>query len=91
MDFFHSLTLDMKLLVVAIAGCAVLALFSGNRTNEKRYLVVLVLLAGVGFYRFTHAPGDAQHEAEAAQEPAKHFVKAPDRHVPIESTAAKRP
>lgn len=91
MDFYQSLSLDMKLLVVAIAGCAVLALFSGNRTNEKRYLVVLVLLAGVGFYRFTHAPSEAQHEAGTAQEPAKHFVKAPDKHVPIESTSATRP
>ena len=88
MDFFHSLSLDMKLLVVAIAGCAVLALFSGNRANEKRYLVVLVLLAGVGFYRFMHAPRDVQHEASTSQQRAPHFVKAPDRHVPIESTGA---
>ena len=48
MDFFNSLTLDLKMLVVAIAGCALLALFSGNQKAEKRYMLVFAVLAAVG-------------------------------------------
>jgi hypothetical protein len=87
MDFFHSLSLDLKLLVVGIAGCALLALFSGNRRTEKRYMLVLVLLAVAGVYRFTH--GGAPEPELAASTPAPHFVKAAPVHRPLVSTSAK--
>lgn len=89
MDFFHSLSLDLKMLVVGIAGFALLALFSGDRRNEKRYLVVLAVLAAVGVYRFNHGGAGAPAELDAAAAPAKHFVKVVPKHVPLASTSAK--
>ena len=86
MDFFHSLSLDLKVLVVAIAGFALLALFSGNRKAEKRYLAVLAVLAAVGAYRFTHMPGAEQAEASST---TTTVVKASGKHVPLVSTSAK--
>lgn len=86
MEFFNSLTLDVKMLAVAIAGCAVLALFSGNRKSEQRYLVLLVLFAGIGFYRFMHT---ANADESTAANPPPHMVKVPDRHVPLTSTSAR--
>jgi len=88
MDFFNTLTLDMKLIIVGIAGCVILALFSGNKSAEKRYLVALVVLSVAGFYRFTHLPGETAVEARAAATPAPHFIKSEPKHVPLESTAA---
>jgi len=88
MDFFNSLTLDLKVLVVGIVGCALLAIFSGNRNTEKRYLVVLALLAAAGAWRFTHVPGD-RSDMNVASNPAPRFVKAQDQHVPLVSTSAK--
>ena len=91
MDFFHSLTLDLKVLVVVIAGCALLALFSGNQKAEKRYLVILVVLAAAGVYRFTHLPGDDQAQKSAAAAAEPHPAKAPPAspRAPIASTSAK--
>lgn len=89
MDFFNSLSLDLKLLVVGIAGCALLALFSGNAKSEKRYMVVLVLLSAAGVYRFAHhAPSGDELEVRAAA-PVSRGVVVPDKHVPLVSTFAK--
>jgi len=90
MDFFNSLTLDLKMLVVGIAGCALLALFSGNRGAEKRYLVALALLSAVGVYRFTRTVGAEQAEmTAAASSRVSHAVTAQPKHVPLVSTSAK--
>jgi hypothetical protein len=90
MDFFNSLSLDLKLLIVGIAGTALLALFSGNAKSEKRYMVVLVLLSAAGVYRFAHhAPSGDEIEARAAATSVSHGVVVPDRHVPLISTSAK--
>ena len=70
MDFFNSLPLDLKMLVVGIAGFALLALLSGNRKNEKRYMLALALLSAVAVYRFTHFNGgEAEKRAAAADAP----------------------
>jgi hypothetical protein len=89
MEFFNSLTLDLKVLVIAIAGCALLALFNGNKNAEKRYVVVIVLLAAAGLWRFTHLPGADRAEKSVAEDnPAPH-VTAPPKHIPLASTSAK--
>lgn len=87
MDFFNSLPLDLKMLAVGIAGCTLLALFSGNRKSEKRYMLVLALLAAGGVYRFTHLPASESATAEASA--PKHFIKAPDNRTPLVSTSAR--
>ena len=90
MDFFHSLSLDLKMLVVAIAGFALLALFSGNRKSEKRYMLVLAVLAAAGVYRFTHMPAPTEPaEIAAVPKPVTKVVKASSNHVPLVSTSAK--
>ena len=89
MDFFNSLTLDLKFLVVGIAGAALLALFSGNTKAEKRYLLVLAVLAAVGVYRFNRTVGAEQVEMRAAAAPVAPMVKAQTKHVPLVSTSAK--
>ena len=89
MDFFNSLSLDLKMLVVGIAGCALLALFSGNPKTEKRYVLVLALLAIGGVYRFMHMPGSDQAETRAAASTGSGFVTPPPKHVPLVSTSAK--
>ena len=87
MDFFNSLTLDLKMLVVAIAGFVLLALFSGNQKAEKRYLLVLAILAAVGVYCFNHVTraAEAQRSVDAAQQ----AVTAPAKHKPLVSTTAR--
>jgi hypothetical protein len=90
MDFFHSLTLDLKILVVGIAGCTLLALLSGNHKAERRYLAVLVVLAVVGVYRFSQLSGDdAAQKSAAAAPPAQRAVTAPPPRTPLVSTFAK--
>ncbi len=91
MDFFHSLSLDLKLLVIGIAGCALLALFSGNPKTEKKYLLVLALLTAAGVYRFNHTiRSNEQAEAAAAAARAAVPVAAPPpKRAPLSSTAAK--
>jgi hypothetical protein len=89
MDFFNSLPLDLKMLVVGIAGAALLALFSGNHKSEKRYMVVLALLAAAGVYRFTHIAGDAQRAVSADERSAPRAGAASPRKVPLVSTSAK--
>jgi hypothetical protein len=84
MEFFNSLTLDLKMLVVGIAGCALLALFSGNRRTEKRYMLALALLTIAGVYRFNHFAPD---EGETRASPQ--VVTAPPQHKPLVSTSAK--
>ncbi|MBC5785770.1 hypothetical protein H8N03_22710 [Ramlibacter sp. USB13] len=89
MDFFNSLTLDMKMLVVGIVGAALLAVFSGNRAAEKRYLLVLAVLAAAGVYRFHKTTGEEQRAAMAAKPAPTNVVKAAPKHVPLVSTSAK--
>ena len=89
MDFFNSLTLDLKILIVAIAGCTLLALFTGNRKSEKRYMIVLAVLTAASVYRFTHLPADDQGQRRAATPAAPHSVPVPNKHKPLESTFAR--
>ena len=89
MDFFNSLTLDLKMLVVGIAGCTLLALFSGNKKSEKRYMVVLVLLAATGVYRFTQFSGHEGGQTSAAARTVPRAALAPTQHTPLVSTSAK--
>ena len=60
MNFFNSLTLDLKIMFAAMAGCALLAVFSGNHKIERRSMIVFAVLAVAGVYRFTHLPGKDQ-------------------------------
>lgn len=89
MDFFNSLTLDLKMLVIGIAGCAFLALFSGSHKAEMRYLVVLAVLAAAGVYRFTQvtAHDDAQRSATTRSAPLT--MTPPPPRKPLESTSAR--
>ena len=89
MDFFNSLTLDLKMLVVAIAGCALLALFSGNQKTEKRYLVAFAVLAAVGVFRFTQVLGNDQEQRSAAARSAPLSTAVPPKQKPLGSTSAK--
>jgi hypothetical protein len=92
MDFFNSLTLDLKMIVVGIAGCVLLALFSGNHKAEKRYLVLLALLSAGGIYRFQTVPVDDPAQRSAATRPPAQTVKAaapaPAKRTPLVSTSA---
>lgn len=85
MDFFNSLTPDLKLLVVGMAGCAFLALFTGNQKTEKRYMIVFTVLAAASVYRFTHLPGD---ERSVATPSTPHSVPAAAKPKPLVSTFA---
>jgi hypothetical protein len=87
MDFFNSLSLDLKMLAIGIAGCTLLALFSGNPKTEKRYLFALALFAAAGVYRFMHTAGNDQGQTSAAATPV-HQVAA-TKHVPLVSTSGK--
>lgn len=87
MDFFNSLPLDLKMLLVGIAGCVLLALFSTNAKSERRYTIVLVLLTAAGVYRFTHSGADDADTKVAARSTA--HVAAPPKHIPLVSTTAK--
>jgi hypothetical protein len=89
MDFFNSLTLDLKFLVIAIAGCVLLALFSGNSRSEKRYMVLLALLSAVGVYRFTQTTLHDQAVIAEQEAAVMHPVKVQTKHVPLVSTSAK--
>jgi hypothetical protein len=89
MDFFNSLTLDLKMLVVGIAGTALLALFTGNQKTEKRYMIVFAVLAAAGVYRFTHLPGNDQAQRSAAAPPPSHSVPAAPPKKPVISTFAQ--
>lgn len=89
MDFFNSLTLDLKMLMVGIAGTTLLALFSGNHKSEKRYLVVLALLAAAGVYRFTQVANENQGARTAMDSPVPHPVTVAPTKPPLVSTSAR--
>jgi hypothetical protein len=89
MDFFQSLTLDLKMLVVGIAGCVLLALFSGNRKSEKRYMIALTVLAVVSVYRFTRAGGEEEAQRSATVRPVPQASPAPQKPTPLVSTSAR--
>ena len=86
MDFFNSLTLDLKLVLVAVVAVVLLALFSANKKNEKKYLVVLVLLAAVGVYRYVHINNIALAQVSTVDNPQ---APKPAYHVPLVSTSSK--
>ena len=52
MDFFQSLPLDIKVVLGAFVAVGLLALFSHNHKIEKYSVIVLVLLAAGGVYRY---------------------------------------
>jgi hypothetical protein len=89
MDFFNSLTLDLKILVVAIAGFALLALFSGNHKAEKRYMVVFAVLAAVGVYRFTHVAPTEPEARSGATRATSQPATVPAKPAPLVSTSGK--
>ena len=89
MDFFNSLTLDLKLMVAAMVGCTLLAIFTGNQKTEKRYMVVFAVLVAASIYRYNHLPGDDQARKSAATGPVPHSVPAAPKHRPLESTSAR--
>jgi hypothetical protein len=89
MDFFNSLTLDLKLLLVGIAGFALLALFSGNPKTEKRYVLILAVLTAAGVYRFNHVSGDEQREARAPASSTTPVTTQPRKPPPLSSTSAR--
>jgi hypothetical protein len=89
MDFFNSLSLDLKMLMVGIAGCILLALCSGNAKSEKRYMVVLVLLSAGGVYRFMHTTGHDPAETRAAARPEATALTPQAKQSPLVSTSAK--
>jgi hypothetical protein len=89
MDFFNSLSLDLKMLVIGIAGCALLAVFSGNQKTEKRYLLALALLTVAGVYRFGHMARNDPAEASVAASPTPRAAIAPTK--PYSFTAPVSP
>ena len=89
MDFFNSLTLDLKVLVIGIAGFALLTLFSGNKKAEKRYMLVLAVLAAAGVYRFNHVMGNDQAQLTASTRPAAVSATEQPKRRPLESTSAR--
>lgn len=86
MAFFQSLPLDLKMLFGGVVLFALLALFSGNRKAERNYLVVLAVLAAIGFYRFEQT---SAAETSAAPASTKQFVTSTPKHTPLQSTFAK--
>ena len=52
MEFFQALPLEIKVVLGAIVAVAVLAVFNHNRQADKYYVIVLVLLAAGGVYRY---------------------------------------
>jgi hypothetical protein len=91
MDFFNSLPIDLKILVVAIIGSALLAFLSGNAKSEKRYVLLLALLTAGAVYRFNQPWGHEQAEVRAAARPAPRAVTQAPTHVPLVSTAERPP
>lgn len=89
MDFFNSLTLDLKVLVIGIAGCAFLAVFSGNHKAEKRYLIVLAVLAAAGVYRFSRVTADDEAQRSATTRSTPLTMTPPPPRKPLESTSAR--
>lgn len=89
MDFFNSLTLDLKIMAIGIVGCVLLGLFSGNRKAEKRYMLALAVLSAVSVYRFTHVPGDDSVQATGTTRTVPHAAPAQPTHRPLVSTSAK--
>jgi hypothetical protein len=86
MAFFDALTVDLKVVVVAMAAVLLLALFSGNRKNEKRYFLLLAVLTAVGVYRFMQTDVSPADQVITVVNPK---APAPEVHKPIVSTAAK--
>jgi hypothetical protein len=66
MAFFQSLPIDVKIVLGAFVAVAVLAIFSHNHKFERYYVIVLVLLAAGGVYRYQSTK---PIEKAVAQEP----------------------
>lgn len=86
MAFFQSLPLDIKVLVAAFVALCLLHFFSNNQKTQKFCVVVLVLLAVGGVYRYqaTRPP----EKALAQEEPIAPVTTTSSR-APIVSTAGK--
>jgi hypothetical protein len=54
MEFFNSLSLDVKMLVVAGIGALLMALSATDKTKEKRYTLVMVVLLLAATVRHSH-------------------------------------
>ena len=52
-DFFNSLSLDLKVLVASALAALVLALLAGNKRSEKRYLLLFTVLLLASVVRLT--------------------------------------
>lgn len=82
MEFFQSLPLEIKVVFGAFVAVGLLALFSHNHRTEKYYVVVLVLLAAGGLYRYQSTK--PVEKAVIAEEP-RPAVTPPPAHRPLES------
>ena len=54
MDFFNSLSLDVKMLVVAGIGALLMALAATDKKKEKRYTLVMAVLLLAATVRYSH-------------------------------------
>lgn len=70
MDFFNTLSIDVKVLVVCALGAALLAVFTGDRKREKQYILVLAIIAMVAIFRFNQTQQAAEQSAAKVASPA---------------------
>lgn len=70
MEFFNTLSIDVKVLVVCALGAALLAVFTGDRKREKQYILVLAILAMVAIFRFNQVQQAAEQAAAKGPSPA---------------------
>jgi hypothetical protein len=86
MAFFQALPIDVKVLLGAFVALALLHFFSHNQRMQKYYVVVLVLLAVGGVYRYQVTKPVEQTIAEEEPGPAP---KTSSARTPLASTAGK--
>ena len=86
MAFFHSLSLDVKVLLGAFVVLALVHFFSHNQKIQKYCVVVLVLLVAGGSYRYQTTKPIEKAIAEEEQRPE---VTASPARAPLASTAGK--
>ena len=67
---FNSLTLDLKMLVVAIAGLRAAGAVQRQPENREALVLVFAVLAAVGVYRFTQVEVEAPSRAQRRALPA---------------------
>lgn len=54
MEFFNSLSTDVKMLVVAGIGALLMALAATDKKKEKRYTLVMAVLLLAATVRYSH-------------------------------------